>query len=778
MSRLRWSVILGLAAVLAIVPAARAQQPNMRIGYVFPAGARQGTTVVVVIGGRYLDGATQAHVSGAGVQAKVVDFLKPTRPGDLSTLVASLKKLEQKKPSAPKENEKRPEGETKPSTNRASRNAVTAEDEMVLAAIKRKVAVFVGGPPVPAIGESVLVQLTIAPNAEPGPREIRLETPKGITNPLTFCVGQLPEFFKEPNLSEELLSGKGFSSYRDEPRLQPLEPPTLITLPAVANGQITPGGTDRYRFQARKGQRLVIAASAEELIPYISDAVPGWFQAVLTLYDAKGKELAYADHHLFHPDPVLYYEVPEDGEYLVAIRDSLYRGRDDFVYRITLGEIPLITSIFPLGGPAGAQTTVELAGWNLPVTRITQDVKEEPGVYPLRVRKEELVSNALPFAVDTLPECLEKEPNNQPAEAQPVTLPIIVNGRIDQPDDWDVFRFEGRAGDEIVAEVYARRLGSPLDSVLKLTDAAGKQLAMNDDHVDKGAGLTTHQADSYLRFTLPANGSYYLSVGDAQHHGGPAYAYRLRIGPSRPDFDLRIVPSSFNIRPGTNIPLTVYALRKDGFDGPISLALKDARQGATLNDGVVPAGEDLVKLTLKIPPMQPGEPIRLSMEGRATIRAQEVSRLAVPAEDMTQAFEYRHLVPAQELKVALLGRFVFRPTVKIVSKTPVKIPAGGTAKVQFSVSPRWVLGQDKPQLELRSPPKGISVEEVLPSREGMEVVLQADAAKVKPGQRGNLSLVAAATKPAESEKTKTPAGQPQRPALPNLPSIQFEIVKP
>jgi len=52
-----------------------------------------------------------------------------------------------------------------------------------------------------------------------------------------------------------------------------------------------------------------------------------------------------------------------------------------------------------------------------------------------------------------------------------------VNGRIDPPGDRDIFRFTARAGGRIVAEVYARRLDSPLDSVLKLTDAQGLQLA-------------------------------------------------------------------------------------------------------------------------------------------------------------------------------------------------------------------------------------------------------------------------------------------------------------
>ncbi len=118
------------------------------------------------------------------------------------------------------------------------------------------------------------------------------------------------------------------------------------------------------------------------------------------------------------------------------------------------------------------------------------DAKDKtPGIYPLSVRKGEMISNTMPFAVDTLPECLEQEPNDSPQTAQAVTLPVIVNGRIDRPGDWDVFRFEGRAGQQIIAEVYARRLESPLDSVLELTDAAGKRLAFNDDHEDKADGL-------------------------------------------------------------------------------------------------------------------------------------------------------------------------------------------------------------------------------------------------------------------------------------------------
>src|SRR5208283_240207 len=151
-----------------------------------------------------------------------------------------------------------------------------------------------------------------------------------------------------------------------------------------------------------------------------------------------------------------------------------------------------------------------------------------------------------------------------------------INGRIDAPGDEHVFCFEGRAGEQIVAEVLARRLDSPLDSTLKLTDAAGKQLAFNDDFDDKGSGLETDHADSYLTATLPADGNYYIRITDAQHHGGPDYAYRLRISAPRPDFALRVVPSAINVRAGLSVPVTVYALRKDGFTNAIDLRLKNA----------------------------------------------------------------------------------------------------------------------------------------------------------------------------------------------------------
>jgi len=705
-----------------------AQQQIPHAGYVYPAGGRQGTTFEIIVGGQFLDGAKNAFVSGAGVQATVIEHVKPLTPAQAGQLRDQVKELS-----------------AKPSP--------TAEDRQKIAEIRAKLMAFMRRTTTPAIAETVRVQIVLKADAALGERSLRLETPNGLTNPLMFSIGRLPEMSRPPV--------KGRGAARPAP-----EPPVEIALPVLVNGQITPGGVDRYRFQATKGQHIVIAARARELLPYLSDGVPGWFQAALGLSDSHGQEVQYADHFLFHPDPVLYYEIPEDGAYTLEIHDSLYRGREDFVYRIEVGELPFVTGIFPLGGRSGKRTPVAVTGWNLPATKLTGDARGKPaGVYPIAAH--------VPFAVDTLPEVLEKEPNNRQENAQRVKVPVIVNGRIDRPGDWDVFRFDGRAGEEYVAEVYARRLNSPLDSLLRLTDSAGRELAVNDDAEDKGAALLTHHADSRLSFKLPANGAYYLHLGDAQGKGGADFAYRLRISRPQPDFELRVTPSSLNARAGATVAVTVHALRRDGFAGDIALKLKDAPEGFRMSGGIIPGSAESVRVTLTMP-TRPEGPRSLALEGGATIAGREVRRTAVPAEDMMQAFYYHHLVPAKEWLAEVTGvpRPNAREAFKIETETAV-LPRGGTVGVHVLLNAPRIA--DSIRLELNQPPEGIAIQSVEAAREGVTIVLRTDPAKVKVGLRGNLIV------DVYMERANDPGAKPQaarrRVPLGTLPAIPFEIVE-
>ena len=747
-----------LTAGLAVLPAARAQQNQPHIGYIYPAGGRQGTTFEVVVGGQNLNGVTNIFVTGTGAQATIIEQKRTLTQKEAKDLREQMEQLQDKKQAAADA-----KSAGKSGTNTTQRVTFTPDDAKLLVEIRRKLAKFGRRPANPAIGEFVTLQITLAPTAATGLREIRLATERGLSNPLVFCVGQLPEFSKpEAKTDEEI-------RYRNEPRGAVPMTEMNITLPAIVNGQILPGGVDRYHFPARRGQQLVVVASARQLIPYLADAVPGWFQATMAIFDAHGHELDYADHYRFQPDPVLYCEIPKDGDYVVEIHDSLYRGREDFVYRLALGELPFITGIFPLGCQTGQTVTVTLRGGNLPVTQLTFDAKDKPpGTYPIVVRTAEWISNVMPFTVDELPECFDKEPNNNPETAQHVTLPIIINGHINPPGDVNVFRFDGHADQQLVAEVRARRLNSPLDSILKLTDAAGNQLAFNDDFEDKAFGLETHHADSYLTATLPADGTYFIFLGDAQHKGGPDFAYRLRLSAPRPDFELRVVPASINTRPGGSAPVTVFALRRDGCTNAITITLTNAPAGFRLSGNSVVTTQEQVKLTLNVPAKPLPEPVSLNFEGRAIIQGREVVHTAVPAEDMMQAFLYRHLVPVKEMAVAVTTPPPPRPTPKILSPTPIEIPLGGTGSVRISFPAGTPAG--KIQFELNEAPDGITLQSFAPGRDGMELVLRSEAQKVKAGQKGRVTV--------RTWVEKTPAPNKQLIPIESVPAIPIEISPP
>jgi hypothetical protein len=746
-------LIFTFAMLSAVLPAAAQNRPH--IGYVYPAGGRQGTEFHVVVGGQFLGNVKSARVSGEGVRVEFLEFNRPLNQKEFKELRDNVRELEDKRVAS----------------RQAGTNVWTREDEKLLADIRDRI---LKNPPNrqgnPAIAETVTFNLVVDTNALPGEREIRLATPNDLSNPMVFRVGQLPEVSKPPGkiLSPE---AERFRQKFGKPPPAPAKTELRVSLPIILNGQILPGAVDRFHFTARKGQQLVAVAGARDLIPYLADAVPGWFQATLALYDAKGKELAYDDDFRFHPDPVLHFEIPRDGDYVVEIKDAIYRGREDFVYRIAIGELPFVTGIFPLGGRAGESTRVDLKGWNLATNVFTVDAPTgATGIQLVPGDLDERFANQLPFAVDTLPECLEREPNNRPGNAQPLTLPIIVNGRIDRPGDVDVFSFEGRAGMEIVAEILARRLDSPVDSGLKLTDAGGKQIAFNDDCEDKGSGLNTHHADSYLRATLPADGTFYLHLSDTQRKGGEEYGYRLRMSPPRPDFELRLVPSSVSLQRGGSVALTAYALRKDGFTNELALALKDAPAGFRLSGAVIPGNSDRIRFTLSAPATTPALPFHLDFEGRAMVGGKTVSRAAVPAQDMMQAFAYRHLVPSRELDVVVSGKGPNK-AVKILSATPVKLPTNGVARIQIGVG-RLV---DRLHFELSEPPDGVSIQNLLTNQSGMEIVLQTDRVKASPGQGGNLIVNVFAERPVDAEKAKG-QGKTRRILLTTLPAIPYEFV--
>jgi hypothetical protein len=220
-------------------------------------------------------------------------------------------------------------------------------------------------------------------------------------------------------------------------------------------------------------------------------------------------------------------------------------------------------------------------------------------------------------------------------------------------------------------------------------------------------------------------------------------------------------------------PFTVYALRRDGFGGDIALRLKDAPRGFALSGGWIPAGQDKVRLTLTAPAARLDEPVKLRLEGYARIQGRELVRPGVPSEDMMQAFAYHHLVPAEEWLVRVTPPGRVRSLWKLADDKPVKLPIGAAAPVRLE-APRgpWV---SRVQFELSEPPEGIAIQRVAPDPEGVAIVLRADAAKVKPGLKGNL-IVEAFTEGVAAAKGAQQRTAPRRVPLGTLPAVPFEVV--
>jgi len=777
-----------------------------QIGYLFPAGGQRGTVIQITAGGQILRGANQVYISGDGVRAKVVKYIRPLRNiqrEQRELLQARMKEVREKRlaelpikyrpRSKPvrrrktedrkqktEDGEQKKEAEKTPEVKLPDHPLLENLDDKSLRELAHiQSMLFFPRTKLQInrqIAEMVIIEVTIDADAKPGKRELRLGTRGGVTNPVVFQVGLLPEVRElEPN------NQRAYPELPNLPALTSLLSATPHDLPVVFNGQIMPGDVDRFRFRARQGQKLVIQAHARSLIPYLADAVPGWFQATLALYDAGGKEVAYADDYRFDPDPVLFYRIPGTGEYELEIRDSIYRGREDFVYRIAVSEQPFITQMFPLGGRAGEKTVATVAGWNLPKEQLPLETQPEGDIIRRTAYYDgKRCSNSVPYAVDALPECSETESNNTTKEAQRINLPKMINGRIAEDGDVDVFQFEGRAGERIVAEVNARRLNSPLDSLVRLTDATGRVLEWNDDHMVKDShlhkdvvGLMTHHADSYVLAELPKNGTYYVHLSDSQRHGGEAFGYRLRIAPAEGDFALRVTPSNLNMRASQIAVIRVHALRKDGYDGPIDVTIKDAPRGFRLSGARIPAGCDHVRMTLTAPVKAPDQPVALKLEGRAHIGGKTIRRPVVAADDVMQAFLYRHLVPTQEFLVVVQKARWGAPPVELDGKGPVRISVGGSGRVLFKTNRPQSLKQVT--LELNEPPEGVTLHDVAVVRGGLTFRLKADKDLAQQGLADNLIVEAFRESTPKQQKGK-PAPPKRRTLMGTFPAIPIEIV--
>jgi len=170
-------------------------------------------------------------------------------------------------------------------------------------------------------------ELTIAPDAPIGPREVRIVGKHGTSTAWPFEVSQIPDVVE--------------SESNNTP-----EAATTIELPSLINGVVNPSGDeDYYVFEGTQGQRCIFTIKAYRL----NNISQQFFNPTIAIFDAKGIEIARSNG-FYSLDPLLDLTLPADGPYLLRVRDLLYRGNPDSVYRLTGGVLSYNTYLFPAGG--------------------------------------------------------------------------------------------------------------------------------------------------------------------------------------------------------------------------------------------------------------------------------------------------------------------------------------------------------------------------------------------------------------------------------------------
>ncbi len=444
--------------------------------------------------------------------------------------------------------------------------------------------------------------VSVSSNVPPGIYEVRAIGYYGLSTARPFVVA-------EANSNEVT----EIADHSTQEKAMPIKINSVIS--ATANNR----GIDWYRIKGTVGKRLLINILAEQ--------IDSRLDGLLILYDPQGREVGRNRQH-YGRDPFLELNAKQDGDYLLAVSDILYRGGAEHFYRLNVSDQPHIDFIYPPAGEPGSIKKYQVFGRNLPGgshgTGVNLDgqplemieveielpaIATTPETFHPGTPRQGLLrgfdfhlegSNSYRIGFATAPVVLE----NEQSSLQNITIPAEIAGRFGQPDDEDVFQFHCEKGKTYCVEVIADRMASPVDSYVVVhfvdQDEKGKQklvqIAQNDEipsffspsNLD---ATNIDTKDSAFTFKAEKEGTYRVSVVNQYGNGAANILYRLAIREPKHDFQLVATTerplangragyaATPVLRRGAGWGIRILVPRQDGFEGDIVISAEGLPAG-------------------------------------------------------------------------------------------------------------------------------------------------------------------------------------------------------
>jgi hypothetical protein len=202
-------------------------------------------------------------------------------------------------------------------------------------------------------------------------------------------------------------------------------------------------------------------------------------------------------------------------------------------------------------------------------------------------------------------------------------LPADISGRFYPAADVDTYAFEATQGQTWWIEVASQRLERPTDpslvvqmekpdksgwvDIAELNDIASPMKPSSNGYAYDGPPFDGGSTDILGKLEIKETGRYRLVLSDL--FGGtrkdPRNIYRLIVRGASPDFavvawglhmelrngDRNALSKPLALRAGSTVALEVVTVRRDGFDGEISLRVEGLPQGVTAQGLKIPAGK-------------------------------------------------------------------------------------------------------------------------------------------------------------------------------------------